>query len=287
MDGPDDTPLWRGMDAQTRADAYSPSKALPDGDLTPFIERYIDESNTAYQLLTRLKTLRYGPLASNTVDIALADCDQPAPLHVFIHGGYWQALSKRDSFFAAPEFVAQGCAFAAVDYTLCPDATLPEIVDECRAALLALANHADELGVDPKRIVLSGSSAGAHLTAMVCQTLPAHQRPSGVVMLSGVYELEPLIGTYINDAVGLDRPTALANSPVLLDAIGFPPAIITYGAQEPDEFKRQSRAFAHHVTKAGGTVDLFETAGRNHFNIVFDLTGDSPLARKAAALAGL
>jgi len=284
----DDTPTWRSMDTQTRADAYSPSTALPDGNLMPYVEAYIERSAAAYQALPNIKTLRYGPGPSNTVDIALPDTPgaAPVPVHVFLHGGYWQELSKRESFFAAPHMVARGCAFAAVDYTLAPAATLPEIVAECRAAVLAVRAHAAALGIDAQRLVLSGSSAGAQLAAMVCQTLPPEQRPAGVVLLSGVYDLEPLLGTYINDAVGLDLETAHANSPARLDAAGFPRAIITFGGQETDEFKRQSRAFASHLRQAGARVDLFETPGRNHFDIVFDLAEESPLVRKSAALAG-
>tara|TARA_R110002124_G_scaffold127319_1_gene287261 strand:+ start:25443 stop:26312 length:870 start_codon:yes stop_codon:yes gene_type:complete len=283
----DDTPAWRTMDAQTRANAYSPSTALPDGDLTPFIEAYIERSAAAYQALPNIKTLRYGPGPSHSVDIALPENARPVPVHVFLHGGYWQDLSKRESFFAAPQMVARGCAFAAVDYSLAPDASLPEIVAECRAAVLALRNHAAELGIDPARMVVSGSSAGAHLAAMLCLSLRADLQPAGVVLLSGIYDLEPLLGTYINDAVGLDRSVARENSPVHLDVTGFPPAILGFGAQETEEFKRQSRAFARHLRQAGVAVDLFETPGRNHFDIVFDLAGDGPLGIKAAAQAGL
>ena len=164
---------------------------------------------------------------------------------------------------------------------------MPEIVAECRAAVLALRNHAAELGIDPARMVVSGSSAGAHLAAMLCLSLRADLQPAGVVLLSGIYDLEPLLGTYINDAVGLDRSVARENSPVHLDVTGFPPAILGFGAQETEEFKRQSRAFARHLRQAGVAVDLFETPGRNHFDIVFDLAGDGPLGIKAAAQAGL
>ena len=62
------------------------------------------------------------------------------PVLVFFHGGYWQELSKQESAFAAPQCLARGIAYAAVDYTLAPKATLSAIVDECRAAVARLAD---------------------------------------------------------------------------------------------------------------------------------------------------
>ena len=102
---------------------------------------------------------------------------------VFIHGGYWQELSKRESFSPAASFVSRGIAYAAVDYTLAPTATIDEIVAECRAASAALHAAASDLDVDPERIVLAGSSAGAHLAAMVCLDPRATWRPAGLVLI--------------------------------------------------------------------------------------------------------
>ncbi len=275
-----DFPKWRGMSDVERAEAYSPSKALEDGDLSPFIQAYIDKSAFAYETSGPVKTVTYGPLASNTLDIVVPNGDAPAPLLVFIHGGYWQELSKTESFLPAPDCLARGVGFAAVDYTLAPEATIDAIVQECSTAVSKLFDEAASLGINPSRIVLAGSSAGAHLVAMTCLALPADKRPRGVVLMSGIYELEPLIGTYINDAVGMDAATARRNSPALAELTGFPPALVTWGAIETDEFKRQSRHFASLLPIA----ETFEVPGRNHFDILFDLADDSSLGRKTAAL---
>ncbi|MBU2982005.1 alpha/beta hydrolase [Lentibacter algarum] len=278
------TPQWRGMDDQTRADAYSPSKALPDGDLTPFIQRYIDESAKAYSAHPEFQTLRYGPKPANTLDIVMPTASGPVPLHVFIHGGYWQQLSKQDSFFAATQTLAQGYGYAAIDYTLTPDARISKIVAECVRAITLLMDNAANLGVDPKRIVLSGSSAGAQLAAMCCLELPADKQPCGVVLLSGVYELEPLLGTYVNDAVGMDLAEAKRNSPALHDLGDFPKTVVAWGVQETQEFKRQSRYFASLLQSAKRPVETLEVDARNHFDIVFDLANDSKLGRHTSAL---
>jgi arylformamidase len=274
------------MDDETRAVAYSPSSALA-GSIDPFISAYVENSKTAYAACPGVQTLSYGPDPSNTVDLVLpGNTTGPVPLHVFIHGGYWQELSKRESFFAAPDTLTRGMGYAAVDYTLAPGATVAEIAAECCAALSMLAGRAADLGIDPDRIVLSGSSAGAHLAAMCCLNLPAHQRPRGVVLLSGVYELEPLVGTYVNDALGLDAAAAQEVSPALKDLAGFPPALIAWGRQETEEFKRQSRWFAGLLKDAGVPAETLEMAHRNHFDIVGDLANGTALGRGLAELAG-
>ena len=280
----DSTPKWRGMDDQTRADAYSPSTALPDGDLMPFIQAYTDESAKAYAAHPEFQTLSYGPKPTNILDIVVPEASGLVPLHIFIHGGYWQQLSKQDSFFAAPQFLTQGHGFAAIGYTLAPDASVSEIVSECTTAVTLLMDKAAELGIDAQRIVLSGSSAGAQLAAMCCLKLPADKQPSSVVLLSGVYELEPLLGIYVNDAVKMDLTEAKRNSPALQNLSNFPKTVIAWGGQETQEFKRQSRYFASLLNAAGRSVETLEVSARNHFDIIFDLANDSKLGRKANAL---
>ena len=285
----DAKPQWRDMDAATRAKAYSPSSVLPQGDLMPFIQRYIDLSAQVYRTET-VETLRYGPKASNTIDFVRPQkgktTSATTALHVFIHGGYWQELSKRESMFPATNAMAQGVGFAAVDYTLAPDATLDEIVDECAVAIAYIFENAVQLGVDPERIMISGSSAGAHLAAMVCCKRPPNIQPKAVVLLSGVYDLAPLIGTYINDALGLDAISAHRNSPAAQEIANVPPVLIAWGAQETEEFKRQSRMFAAYLGDVQPQVRQLEVPGRNHFDIVEDLANESVLGREVSDLLG-
>ena len=192
------------MSDADRGEAYSPSSALSNGGLEQQIRRYVDDSNAAYAAFPDTRTISYGKKPSNTIDIVFPAPDKRFPLLVFLHGGYWQELSKKESFFPAAQALPRGSAFAAIDYTLAPVATIDEIVEECCAALTLLVKDAEKLNIDPARIVLSGSSAGAHLAAMCCLKLPPALAPCGVVLMSGIYELAPLVGTYINDVVGMD-----------------------------------------------------------------------------------
>lgn len=311
---------------------YSPSSAI-GGNYQPYIQAYVRQSLAAREstlaLGARWVDLRYGPAPSQRMDLCLPASAAVATtsaaagvssiarnnqgrvgLLVYIHGGYWQELSARDSLFAAAHAVAQGLAFCALDYTLAPAAKVGDIVADCRRAVQTLVAQAHIWGIDPSRIVLAGSSAGAHLAAMVC--LPALEgpvsaapgsaaaavqldsaaqvateawRPRAVVLLSGIYVLAPLIGTSINEALGMDDKEAQALSPALLDLRGFPAVLVAWGEIETQAFKQQSQRFAGLLHAQGTRCEAHQVAGRNHFDIALDLADPhTPLGQRTLAL---
>jgi arylformamidase len=266
---------------------YSPSSCI-GGDYRPFIDAYLSRSRSARLGCAALGGVwsahGYGPTAAERLDLCLplptglAGAGKEAPgLLVFIHGGYWQELSAQESLFAAQTCIEHGQAFAALDYQLAPAASLAEIVAQCQRAMAWLFTHAGRLGFDPQRVVLAGSSAGAHLAAMLAR--PASPGDAGAqsprvraaLLLSGIYQLEPLLGTSINHALGLDQASARQLSPALLSLTGFPPTLVCWGDNETEEFKRQSRSFAKTLVQAGANCESFEVAQRNHFDLVFEL----------------
>lgn len=270
------------LDPSTREREYSPSSAI-GGDYRPFVERYAVESARALAALPVERDLRYGTAPRARLDYFPAPDGTRRPgLLVYIHGGYWQELSKDQSAFLAPTWHAAGFAHAVVGYTLAPDARLPAIVAECRAALAWLHARADTLGFDSRNVVIAGSSAGAYLTAACADRSPTPVR--GIVPVSGVYDVAPLIGTSINDALGLDVETA-ASLDLLTSARRFCPAVVAWGEVETAEFKRQSRAFAARLAVEGTACTTLEVPARNHFDVILEL-GDhaSPLFALARAL---
>ena len=303
---------WRELDAASRERAYSPSSCI-GGNYQPFIAAYAERSAAARARLRSWQELSYGSAPSQRLDLFLPagaapraaqgaatlatqsnpSCAVPHPLPallVFIHGGYWQELSKRESSFAASDAVEHGLAFAALDYTLAPQASVAEMVQECRQALRWLHQNAARLGFDAQRIVVAGSSAGAHLAAMCA--LPQADAAAGAapgqpvqatVLVSGIYELEPLLGTSINTALGLTTESSRAISPALLPLAGFPPSVVCWGEIETDEFKRQSRDFAAALQRSGTPCDVFQVPQRNHFDIILDLADPATLLGRAVA----
>jgi arylformamidase len=283
---------WRQLSEAAREQAYSPSSCI-GGDYRPLIAAYAQRSQAARAQVPH-QVCRYGAAPAQLLDYfppapTMQPQTAPAPLLVFIHGGYWQELSKDESAFAAAQAVQQGAAFAALNYTLAPQASVGQIVEECRLALAWLQAQAGRLGFDANRIVVAGSSAGAHLAAMVAladaNATAAAVALKGVVLVSGVYELEPLVGTTINHALGLSPAQAVALSPALAPLKGFAPAVVCWGAVETEEFKRQGREFAAQLGAAGTACQSFEVPARNHFDVVLDLA--DPATRLGQAVAAM
>ena len=201
------------------------------GDPSAFIEQYRVRSAEC--------RLRYPPIAydygsgpDERLDLYLPATPAPSGkiLHVYLHGGYWQELSRHESSFMAVPLLDRGRAVAVVDYTLAPRASLGAIVDQCVRAVTWCSEQAPGWGAGAARLVLSGSSAGAHLAAMVLSRVGV---VDAAVLLSGVYDLTPLIGTYINEAVRITPEQAATLSPLRLRPIRPVPLIVADGAGAP------------------------------------------------------
>ena len=272
---------WHHFDLNTLEEEYSPSSMI-GGNYQPFIDAYVNQSQQAFKSVPCRRDLRYGEGPRAWMDYFPAT-QRDAELLVFIHGGYWQELSKTESAFLAPAWVNSGRAHCVLDYDLAPSVRLEAIVQECSDGLHWLIANAADLGFDPGKIVLAGSSAGAHLAAMLCLR---HPDIKGAVLLSGLYDLEPLVPTYVNQALGLDALGARRLSPMHLLRSGetgrFPKCLIAWGEHETGEFKRQSQEFAALLLACGAKCDIYEVAGCNHFDIATTL-GDSAHALYARA----
>ncbi len=268
-----------------RESEYSPSSAI-GGNYMPFIEAYAQRSKEAYRQLVCIRDLRYSAAERALIDyfpapkLAQTQVQGKRPgLLVFIHGGYWQELSKNESAFLAPAWHEARFAHAVVGYTLAPQAKIGDIVAQCRAALNFLIEHAASLGHDPQRIVVAGSSAGAYLTAACAAdaSLPL----KGMVPISGVFDLRPLVGTSINEALGMSMQEATELSQITSGSARLP-AVIAWGQIETASFKHQSQSLAAHLRRAGLRCTELEIAGRNHFDVVHEL-GDPQSKLFAAA----
>ena len=267
-------------DRRTLEVEYSPSSCVPD--MKALVESYGTRSLAARARLER-RVVRYGESSVEEFDIfaasASADAQSLKPVVVYIHGGYWQELSKNEHSFPALSLNECGVSYIALNYGLAPDASLDEMVARCRRALVWVANHAESLGVDKTAIHVAGSSAGAHLAAMTALTDWARfglaSSPlRSLCLMSGVFDLRPLPLTYVNDALGMTADDALRNSPMLLvDSFQqqLPRTLVVWGEHETSEFKRQSLEFATVLARKGAAVRVEEIDQRNHFDLVFDL----------------
>ena len=164
--------------------------------------RYEAESAAARAALGGRIDLRYGKAPGETLDFFPAT-RADAPLFLFIHGGYWRALDKRDFSFIAPPFVAAGIAVALINYDLCPKVTVETIVAQtCRA--IGWTHGNSMLPFNRQRLIVGGHSAGGHLTAMALAAEPRLPIAAGIA-ISGVFDLEPLIKTNVNEQIAPRR----------------------------------------------------------------------------------
>lgn len=207
--------------------------------------------------------LRYGPRERNRIDYFPAAAAR-APVLVFIHGGYWQMRAKETFRFLAQGPLAHGISVASVAYTLAPEATLREIAAEIDAALTWLSKNVDRLGGDPQRMIVSGWSAGGHLAAFALD----HPAVRGGLAISGIFDLEPIRLSYLNDKLGLSADDVAALSPLLNLPAVAPPLFVAYGSAELPELQRQSVEYAAARANAGLTGKLVALRGHNHFTVL-------------------
>jgi arylformamidase len=238
----------------------------------------------AYRERHAPRAIAYGPGARNSID--LFPGNDEGPVVVFIHGGYWQALDG--SFFShlAGGLNAHGVSVAIPSYDLCPAVTVDQIIQQMRMATRELAR----LG---RSLVMSGHSAGGHLAAcMLATDWPAYDAslPGELVVaayaISGLFDLEPLVGTSINTALRLDDSTARAASPLFWKAPlrGSLDAVV--GENESAEYFRQSRTIVERWGAAGIATRFGAIPNANHFTAIAPLADpQSPVVARLMELA--
>jgi arylformamidase len=243
-------------------------------DATRWIARYGAESARARAELPMRFDVPYGRHHAERLDVFPAAGGGPAPVHVFVHGGYWHRLDKADFSFVARAF--PDAATVVVNYALVPSVDLDELVRQVRASIAWVHANARTFGGDPERITVSGHSAGGHLVAMLVATewgkLGA---PAGVVKagcaISGLYDLEPIRLCYLNDVLALTPESARRNSPVHLEPLGRVPLVLTVGAHEGPEYHRQTSDLAAAWRGHGALIEVVEAPGHDHFSIITEL----------------
>ena len=274
--------LYRGMDREQLDAAYNNSAAVPERDA--IIADWAARSAKVRRGHATHVGLTYGDTPRERLDLFLA-ADPKAPTLAFIHGGYWQIndLVKESFAFFAEALLPLGINLAVIEYTLAPMARLERIVAEVRRSVRWLAEHLAEYGADPNRLYVAGHSAGGHLTAM---TMPVPE-VRGAVAISGIYDLEPIRLSCLNEKLGLDTAEAERNSPVRHLPATAGELVVAYGTRELPELCRQSIEYARAWTERGLPGRLLPVDGADHFTILDALARpEGVLTRALLAMLG-
>lgn len=275
--------LYRQFNSQEEIDRqYDPGRLV---DIAPNLLRYQESSDDARGRLNNIQDLSYGPTLPEYLDLFPAEAPN-APLHVFFHGGYWRALSSKEFAFVAGGLVPAGVTTAVVNYALCPDVSLSEIVRQCRSAMAWLYRHAERYDYDAHRITVSGHSAGGQIVGMLLATDWTEQYGlpndiiKGAVPVSGVFDLAPLPFSWLQPALQLDWREVSVLSPLNRLPVVCCPVSVMVGGLESEEFHRQSRDYVAWLDEAApsGPVSHTIVPGAHHFSVLDGLsTGRGPL----------
>jgi acetyl esterase/lipase len=258
--------IWRGMTRAQLDAAYNNTAAVRNS--ADKLADWTERSKRVRAERSELLDLEYGRRPRNRIDIFR--CGKAhAPLLVYIHGGYWQRNAKE--FFAclAEGPIARGFDAAFVGYTLAPEATLTEIVGEVRMAIHWLRVNGPRYDIASAKLIVSGWSAGGHLTAMALADADAG------LAISGIFDIEPCRLNYLNDALRLTMEEQVLLSPIRQLPRSSPPLVIAYGTAELPELQRQSRDYHNARRRAHLPSELLPIDNHDHFSILEEMANSN------------
>ena len=235
----------------------------------------------------------FGNSLGQTCDIFQAP-KRTAPVHIFIHGGYWRSLDKDIYSYLAKPLVRSGATVVLPNYDLCPTVKITDIVQQMQRMIVWVYKNIKKFNGDPTKIFVSGHSAGGHLTAMLAATnWSKHGRLpksilKGIAPISGLFDIKPHRHSDLQPDIRLTAKEAALMSPMYLEPKIQCPAIIAVGGNEPDSFHWQSLQYTAKLRKHRIKADFLAMQGDNHFSIT-DRLGNArdPLTKALIAQMGL
>lgn len=283
-------PLWAGLTPAEHEIQYNPQAAFPDFKDHQAARAAANES--ARVSLRADLDIPFGDHPLRRLDVYHAEGGHgPAPVHVFIHGGYWRAQDKANFAFVAEPFVRRGIMAVVLNYELGPASTLDGVAESALAGFAWVLREIGHHGGNTRRVTLSGHSAGAHLGAEIlaadwaAQGLdPAAIR--GAVLISGIFDPTPTMTTSVQADLHL-TPEIVARRnvearPTLVEC----PVAIVAGGLEPWHWIDQSYRYAHHLHRQGRDPEVRVLPGLGHFDIINQYQdAESPIARLCLGMA--
>lgn len=260
----------------TSQDLYRIRDFVPDFDA--IAAEFAERSRRLAETAEVLADIRYGLRDREVLDVILPPrLKAGAPLHVFVHGGYWRSGEKENYRLVAAPVLAAGGVAAIVEYDLMPGQRLEVLVDQVRRSVLWLETHAGDFGADPRRLTVSGHSAGAHLASFLAATGPEEMASpplpsiSGLLLVSGIYDLSGIPNSFLRDEAEMTPAEASAWSPLTSSQLPCPQRIIAFGAEETPPFQKQAAALNSQLHSQDSASELLPVPNLNHMSVVLDL----------------
>ncbi|KAL4648645.1 kynurenine formamidase isoform X1 [Arapaima gigas] len=272
---------WMEMDQTELTRQYSPSQWLHRMSADEVVKAHVaalrEGTQRARSAVQTLMDVPYGDGDGEKLDVYVpTDPPLEMPLVIYIHGGYWQFLSKEESGFLAVPLVQRGVAVVAVGYDIAPKGNMDLMVSQVRQSVVSIIQQYSHIS----GLYLCGHSAGAHLVAMVLCTdwsqYAVTPQIKGAFLVSGIYDLLPILSTYVNDPLKMTEEVALRNSPSQLvaqlkNSSSTCNIVVAIAQNDSPEFRKQSEDYFRALESSGLNVSLEDVPNTDHFNIVEQL----------------
>lgn len=255
--------FYRGMGKAELDVAYNNRAVIPDWQ--DYLNRWTEEGRALYAQATA-RDLYYGDKPRQRMDLFLTP-DKAAPTCLFLHGGYWQWNDKEGQAIVARGPLAHGLNTAIGEYSLAPDATITEICGEAISQVQWLSEELTRRGYAPK-ILLTGISTGAQLMALALD----HPAVIGALLISGIYDLEPIRLSSLNDSIKMDWQEARRFSPLHRVPARTAPVVLSHGSLERPEIVRQTQDYYSVLQSLDRKVELCPVPDTHHFSVLESLS---------------
>jgi acetyl esterase/lipase len=226
---------------------------------------------------------------ANALDLYVPAGRANVPVLIEVHGGGWRAGDKGTPQTLIDILGRLGCAIVTVNYRLSPAVKHPTHVRDVARAFAWVYKNAAQHGLDRDRIVILGSSAGAHLVSLLAldtsylkeQGVPP-EAIRGVVATSGIYDLgkwpEPgKVPTRKEQAFGTDPKMLASASPIEHLRANAPPFLLTFTDHDLYLMPEQAHWFYDAALRIGLNVRLVQIPDRTHFDYMAG-AGRPPIA---------
>lgn len=220
--------------------------------------------------VVRIADRRYGPHRRNRLDVYhRRDRPEGGRVLLYLHGGgYFSGGKHREGRALLHQLASRGWVCVSADYRLRPSAAFEDHLADARAAVGWARAHAPELGGDPRRLVVAGSSAGAHLASLLA--LDPSAEVDAAVCLYGYYDRY----------YGRDSTERVASTPFALPASTAPPFMVVHGDRDSWTPVERAHSFAQHVRgeTSNPVVEVVLPGGQHGFDLWCSWRGRAVIA---------